>query len=343
MPAALLVLSTTGFTAVAQDFRYITVPEVEVRSGPSQKFYATNRLQQGDKVKVVKGKKDSAGWLAIEPPRGSFSWINAKDIKKQGQKYGAVTGSAPVAVRPGTNVPGSPPANVESAKVKPGTLVVVLDKAYTTESGSWIPIQPPVNEVRYIPADAVKPQQFAGNQQPNTRTPRSLPSELQSNPLIAEADRALEDGQIDRAKQLYKNASEKTEDHKQRIYCYNRLISLESGPSSQPGHPSRVATHQTGQLVGQRTTLYRSSRQQAQPAAWSAYGVLRETAFKHEEQPVYVLENRDGRVLSYVAASPGFSLQGFVGRTMSLYGPTVYHSDAALRSGVLIASHLALP
>src|SRR5262249_14268174 len=63
----------------------VKVPEVRVRSGPSddEKMYPTSRLHQGDKVEVVKERDD--GWLEIKPPSGSFSWINTRFLERRNQ------------------------------------------------------------------------------------------------------------------------------------------------------------------------------------------------------------------------------------------------------------------
>ena len=58
----------------------VVVPKVEVRSGPTDKYYVTAELQQGESVTIVRPSKE-AGWLEIKPPRGSFTWINAKHVK----------------------------------------------------------------------------------------------------------------------------------------------------------------------------------------------------------------------------------------------------------------------
>ncbi len=58
----------------------ITVPEVEVRAGPSPQFYATMKLRQGERVQVVEQR--DGGWLAVEPPPGSFNWINERFIER---------------------------------------------------------------------------------------------------------------------------------------------------------------------------------------------------------------------------------------------------------------------
>src|SRR4051812_13562211 len=66
----------------------ISVPEVEVRSGPSSKLYPTGKLRQGERVIVVRESRVQAGWLEIQPPPGSFSWVKAKSIKQVNTQTG---------------------------------------------------------------------------------------------------------------------------------------------------------------------------------------------------------------------------------------------------------------
>src|ERR1700720_889755 len=62
--------------------------EVEVRSGPSTTCFATSKLNQNDKVLVLRESKEAEGWLEIVPPAGSFSWIKAKYVQfaRQGDR-----------------------------------------------------------------------------------------------------------------------------------------------------------------------------------------------------------------------------------------------------------------
>src|SRR5207245_9435499 len=95
----------------------------EVRSGPGEKMYVTNRLGQGDKVTVV-GTRDG-GWLAIEPPVGSFSWINERFLKHLQEPriaYVDTRADVPAPVLVGSlYVEGKP--TVRGTEVKAGTIL----------------------------------------------------------------------------------------------------------------------------------------------------------------------------------------------------------------------------
>lgn len=69
----------------------ITGDDVYIRSGPGTNFYYCDKLNKGDKVKVV-GKQFS--WARVVPPMGSFSWISIQyvSIDPDNATVGSVTG-----------------------------------------------------------------------------------------------------------------------------------------------------------------------------------------------------------------------------------------------------------
>src|SRR4030095_2049734 len=52
-----------------------------VRSGASDRYFPTGELKPGDRVTVLRMELEYA---AIVPPEGSFDWIPAKQVKKNG-------------------------------------------------------------------------------------------------------------------------------------------------------------------------------------------------------------------------------------------------------------------
>lgn len=308
----------------------VTATQVEVRSGPTKEYYATGVLRQGDRVLVLRESKDQPGWLAIKPPAGSFSWINAKHIKQVDPRTGYVeVESGPVPVMPGSSVTNKAP-NVEAVKIAPGFIVTIVDKAFTVDGNTWVPIQPPPTEVRFIPADAVRP---SGAGVPFTPT-------TVKNPLIGQADAAFSAGQYDKAKSLYKEAADRTSNYQEKAYCYTRLDTIENGLKSAPGHPFHTAS---GKSPAPVPIVPASGKAITYPPQWSTWGVLKKAAFEKDGQPVYILESRDARALLYVVSSPGTSLREYLGRTICVYGSTTYRSDDPMRTHYLVASHVAVP
>jgi hypothetical protein len=129
----------------------------EVRSGPSAdaKMYVTNLLRRGAVVEVVENRGD---WLAIKPPPGSFSWINSRFVQRIGESKAWVVltdPDAPVPIRIGSDQLDEKP-NVEGAKVSRGTQVVERGREQVADDGKWLPIDPPLGEVRWVRATAVE-------------------------------------------------------------------------------------------------------------------------------------------------------------------------------------------
>jgi hypothetical protein len=136
----------------------VKVALLDVRSAPRDNASPTSRLRANDKVSIVRESPPSTpGWLAIRPPAGSFSWIQGKYLKVEGRS-GVVEGDAKVEVPvlAGSNFIEAPPT-VETGRVRGGTRVALLDQPMRTpEGGLWYPIQPVADEVRWIPASAVR-------------------------------------------------------------------------------------------------------------------------------------------------------------------------------------------
>jgi uncharacterized protein YgiM (DUF1202 family) len=71
----------------------ITGDEVNIRSGPGTNYYICQKLNNGDRVKVLGGQ---FGWSRIEPPTSSFSWVSKQyvNIDPNRPALGVVTGEA---------------------------------------------------------------------------------------------------------------------------------------------------------------------------------------------------------------------------------------------------------
>ena len=155
--AMMLLLVTTlaagrASTARAGEFpfeAYVAIDQAEVASGPGRRFYVTDRLPRGTTVQVH--GEDAAGWLAIQPPEGSFSWIPAEHVELMDADVGKV--KAPTESWIGTNIERLN-EHKSQVKLKVGELVQVLEQRSTSASGgkpqAWLKIAPPAGEFRYV-------------------------------------------------------------------------------------------------------------------------------------------------------------------------------------------------
>ncbi|MCC6416753.1 MAG: hypothetical protein IT429_00720 [Gemmataceae bacterium] len=327
----------------------IIVPEVEVRSGPSEKFYPTGKMYRGQRVTVLRENPRAPGWYEIKPPPGSFSWINAVFVEKQKSPYGVVRAdpNTPVPVMAGSlSHQGEP--NVETDKVKRGTQVTILDptsKVSRSGSGSWLTIEPTAGEVRYVPAQAL--QGGSGVQVAAARAPAGPVGTA----VTTVQSRTGEDDLMQRVMRL---------DPAQKRQLLELLGGQAAAPP-QPGHPGNSSAV-AGYAPGQAASM--TNRQPAAPKApltgsnppaptaaassrpgqaqWSSWGVLRKTALTRDGQ-LYVLQDERGVPLLYAMPQAGQTLEPYVGRTIAMYGPVTYRSDDLVRAYYMTPLYVAPP
>jgi hypothetical protein len=134
----------------------VVAKAVDVLSEPDEGAFAVGRLVRGDRVTVV--SRLESGWLAIEPPDGSFSWVDRDAIEEMGGGRARVVAER-AAVRPGRSGARMPGA---ARWVLPrGATVTLLDlPPLTLRQGArvrtWHAIEAPAGEVRYVAASGVK-------------------------------------------------------------------------------------------------------------------------------------------------------------------------------------------
>ncbi len=341
---AVLVVSLFSGPAFAQSYpadAVILLPEVEVRSGPSKNFFATSKMRQGDKVNVVRESKESPGWLEIAPPSHSFSWINAKHVRQIDATRAVVEGdpAKPSPILPGSRIVDQMPNRV-SMTLAPGTIVVLVDRPLTVQGESFLPITTQPSEVRYIPAEAVKTATVVGTQ---TSAPNwtLMPNGYTTNSVLAEAEKARVAGDYGRARQLYQQVKDTAADQGQKIYASDWLAKLPVTNYTPAIPTSSTKPDETRTAFSPANPAV--NLQQLKKADWSAYGRLYETKLSGDMgQPLYELDLGNGQKV-YISTAPGKSLQSYVGRTISVFGPTMYRADSAVRFPFVVATHVAVP
>ena len=211
-----------GPVLAASDIRTVTAPQAQVWCGPgtADGLYPTNLLRQGDRVQVV--EELPSGWLAIRPPAGSFSYISKLFVQVVASKY-----TNYVVTFEGYNVPVLVGSSIVSdrrptkigAKLPRGTQVrgIAGGREVTDGEGTWLPIEPPEGEVRYIrkedvsrPPDAPRAMVAAagvvsGSPRPGPAVPPPPPD---GDTLWRDAERAERTGRLADAIRLYRLAGD---------------------------------------------------------------------------------------------------------------------------------------
>lgn len=131
----------------------VTADSVDVRSGPGEQYYATDRLPIGAKIQVY--RHDSA-WLAIRPPDGSFSLVKSEHLTSTNQADVAKVTKNDARCHVGSKFTeiGDP---VSWVRLRKNELVELIDgkKAEidaTTDDAedTWRRISPPAGEFRWV-------------------------------------------------------------------------------------------------------------------------------------------------------------------------------------------------
>ena len=166
--ALVLALGGHATAAPTTDKSYtatVTQDRTEVRCQPStnEGCYVTNLLRRGDRVKVLGDA--GGGWLKVDPPASSFSWINTRFIHQPYPHLGHWVVDNEAQVRIGSSVVEELP-QVKGSDLQKGAIVYqfvrqgVLGRAQVdTEgnTGTWLPIVPPPGEVRYLRKETIAP------------------------------------------------------------------------------------------------------------------------------------------------------------------------------------------
>jgi hypothetical protein len=135
----------------------VVIGSLDVFDEPDPTSYAPRRLRRGDRVVVCDIEPD--GWLAIDPPDGSFCWVEASALGEPDENQRARVRAARTALRsghPDARMPGAPRATLER-----GDVVRLLDRpplrlGQGSAARTWRAVAPPSGEVRHVRADGVR-------------------------------------------------------------------------------------------------------------------------------------------------------------------------------------------
>ncbi len=144
-------LAALATRSVAQDFPSpwegeISGNDVNVRSGEGTRYYATGKLDAGDRVLVL---GESNGWYKILPPDGSFSYIDKAAVERHTNDIGSVSREKAY-VRAGSHV--SRRKSRTQVILGKGDPVVILG-----EADGFYKIEPPKRASLFVAKQFVNP------------------------------------------------------------------------------------------------------------------------------------------------------------------------------------------
>lgn len=154
LAVGLLVVVGSGVCLAAGDFPYVGVvtgDSVYVRSGDSTNCYPVTKVGKGQRLTV---QGESAGWLKVSPPTGTFSWVDKNYVERNGND-GTITADR-VWVRAGSML--NTDRSAAQCVLNKGDKVTILG-----EDETFLKIQAPSNACLYIAARFVVPEDQAGS------------------------------------------------------------------------------------------------------------------------------------------------------------------------------------
>jgi hypothetical protein len=353
----ILVLSGSLLAAESKpDVRTVTIPQAQVWCGPSTSdgLYPTNVLRQGDRVEVE--SEQESGWLVIRPPVGSFSWINNRFVQYISTKYAnyVITYDGhDVPVLIGSCLKTDRPSKI-GVRLPRGAQVRVIGRPMTDDEGTWLPIEPPEGEVRYLRKEAVTKLNNNTQTSASAKTPVQAPD---PDTLWRDAQKADNAGRLADAIRLYKLAGDanstvnpsRSSEAYQRAHWIEQVNSSTHGSSGSAYYPDGGAppaasvspyslpVNQVGtnviQPIGGATPgtvpaqlVSTQSVSAPQPAVCYEQGRL-QRAFKNEVNRRYHLLDKNGSPFRSVVAAPGVDLSRFEDRNVELWGQLSYDYD----------------
>jgi hypothetical protein len=359
----------------------VSQAETLVRSKPSEQpeAYPTNSLRAGAVVQVVEERGD--GWLTIKPPEKSFSWINKRFVHQPTTNNPThvvtVGANVKVPVIIGSEVKKDGRPTNEGALLLRGAIVVSIGPALTDAEGSWLPIEPPPGEYRYIrreavtraagavqtaqtgpsPFNAARPETGTPGQpnfkEPSLSIPTTPPQGVGQN-TVAERSRleALfnQAVQADRAGQYTDAIGLYTKVGTEGVVVHQDLAMRALNRSYELRNASRGQTVQ-GQPVRQPATLPDNQSQftpavpgTTAPRPTGGYpfatglGRLTNSTYTEQGRRTFLMLNRRGEPIAYVLPGTGVDLGAYLDREIELSGVAVYRGD--LKTNLMIADRV---
>jgi hypothetical protein len=359
----LLFLAAPGGRAQSAGVSYVVKqPGTEVRALASDQpeSYVTNRLDKGAAVEVV--EEQPGGWLKIRPPAGSTSWISKPLLKSiaPGQPATVYTfedGEAPVFPSPADATDKLP--TVIGARLKRGHQVVLRGKVISNEKvGTWVEIESPQSEARYVRADAVE-RRAADVLPVGATVPADSRAVRQSSAPSAAVTSAAEEarraavaadnsGNYAEAVRLYDRIVEQFGDSHPKLADMSKkraayLRGEHNIPPAPPdARPQAKAVSQSTAPVsagerkvagdGGSATWEKLTQERTDPNNVRAYRGWLSASYSQpiNGRKVYLLTLNPpvtGLSLLYVVAGPGVNLPQLVGKPVELRGPLTYRGD----------------
>ena len=346
--------------------RVVDGGDVEVLLEPDDSAYATAALHPGERV-VVLGEEGV--WARIEPPAGTFEWVDAALLRDQPDGTIAVRAATRArAGAAGARMPGPP-----GRALARGDAVAPVDRPdLVTGSGdqarTWRAVRPGPDEARYVPLDALKdaaaepaaPRPTAcaerlasfrpGPAEPAEPAEPGLPAEVNAElTSIAAATRAVRAEAVEswdfgairgRYESLLRQFGE---DPRVQAAVGRRLDAV--GRDAELASKARAVADLLHQGAGRDAEVERIGRGAAvargrSDRQYDAQGTLQASSRWYRGQRVMALIGPEGKPVSFVTLPPGVPAGRYLARRVGVRG--VVHFDEGLGARMISVRDLEL-
>lgn len=189
----------TSTAAPSANFPYTVTtinPRTPIRSSPSDDGYAT--VNVGPQTELQVWRHDPNGWLAIRPPDGSFSLVDAKHLKATNDPDVFVVSTDRAQTWVGTQI-DEDHVPISQVRLKLNEQVAVISSLIIEEetgAQTWYQIEPPAGEFRWVHQDDLRsggrvyPSPSAGEIANRPKPPANAPMSGYMPPLSNSANAA---------------------------------------------------------------------------------------------------------------------------------------------------------
>lgn len=327
--------------------------DVDVRSGPADKYPVTGKLLANDRV-LIKGKANTGEAYEIVPPDGSYSWVRDKDVTPGPSENGRATlvvTAIETTLRHALHG-SNQPSNATSATIMKGRKLVGRGEKVLValEKETYWPVDCVPEESRFISVTAVNESGAAGNL---PVLPRQGSTTANEPPQWALAEQAQREGRLDDAERLFadivRDNAPSGKDFELSLRAQNRIREIRLQRRTQfTGRPSANAgTRIPPQpdvptfsppvgtlpprpgLVAPPSLIRPSPGSPSGDGRWqsSGSGWLRRSGFQIDGKQTYALEAANGQLRVYVTANSGVDLESYLNRPVELFGTMEMRGD----------------
>lgn len=324
---------------------YVNATDVYVRSGPGRDYYPTDKLPKGARVEVY--RHDPGGWMAIRPPRGSFSWVKSRQLDVLEDDLAAVN-SERVVARVGSKF--SNVRDVIQVRLEQDEKVELIEPP--AADSPWCRVAPPAGEFRWIFAKYVErqlPEQLAdderdvgayehstddavgpdsaGGDAPAGELARLRQFELIDIELSAIVSRDIEQWSFDDLRRRTEAAQQAAQTSLERGRASVLLDKLDRFADIKRRHQDLAASgpDEVGPRAGTLGDRLRARR--AADPRYDGVGRLSPVVSQRTGGPQYALLDATGGVRSFVTPAPGVNLRPYLDKHIGVHGQRSYLTD----------------